>query len=141
MLHESQRLDGLAQPHVVGEARAQAPPPQEAEPRVSSHLVRTQDPVEVFRRSDVLECVPSVQLGEQIGDPSRGGDAVEGDRSRCLSGSQSHLHDLAHGGLAGVLFLPEVEGRLDLLGAHLHPLAAHVDQGGLESRQCLKLLV
>ncbi len=49
-LDEGERLHGLAETHVVGQAGAQARTAQEAEPGVAAHLVRTQRAVKPCRR-------------------------------------------------------------------------------------------
>src|SRR5713101_2894949 len=65
-------------------------------------------------------------------NPQRRGNTREGNRARRLSHAQGHLHDLTHGGLVCGLPLPEIKRRLDFLGVHLHPLAAHLDERLLE---------
>ena len=48
-LNEGQGLNGLAQAHIIGQAGAQPPFPQEGEPRITPDLVGPQGPLEFSR--------------------------------------------------------------------------------------------
>ena len=134
-------LDGLAQAHVVGQASAQSPLPQESQPGIAAHLVRPQPAHKAPGRRQFLQPLPGPQLLQEVIQPARGFDAVQRQPSDLLGSAQSHPQRLAQGHLALLsLLLPESDGGLDLLGLEQHPLAAYPHQGHLERRQPLEFL-
>ena len=68
-----------------------------------------------------------------------GPDAVEAETLRRVPGSERHLDDVSDGRIFSSLLPPEIDRRLNLLGAHLNPLTADPDQGGLHPRKRLQL--
>src|SRR5215204_344394 len=139
-LDEGEGLRGLAEPHIVGEARAQPPPPEEAEPRVAAHLVGAERSREAFGYRHLRVALALFQLREQVANPALRFDAGEGYASRYgRTPAQSHLHEVAHARAARRALLPEVERRLNLLGVEFDPLAAHADERGFEPREHLQL--
>ena len=138
-LGQRQGLNRLAQAHVVGQARPQAPLPQERKPRIAADLVGPKCAAEALRRRKLLERRLPIQLLQQLSDPAGGLDAVEVEPLRRVLGLERHLDDVSHGRFLGALLLPEIDRRLNLRGVHLHPLTADPDQRGLHSRKRLQL--
>ena len=138
-LGQRQGLNRLALAHVVGQARPQAPLPQERKPRIAADLVGPKCAAEALRRRKLLERRLPIQLLQQLSDPAGGLDAVEVEPLRRVLGLERHLDDVSHGRFLGALLLPEIDRRLNLRGVHLHPLTADPDQRGLHSRKRLQL--
>src|SRR5262249_20326670 len=87
-LNQRQGLDGLAQPHIVGEASAEAPAAKEAEPGVTACLVGSQGPLEACRWFEQLEGVAPLEPFEEASEPTTGLDALECQAARWAGRSQ-----------------------------------------------------
>ncbi len=135
-------LDRLAQAHIVGQAGAQPPLAQKMEPRVATHLVGPQLALERLRRHQLLHLVASPQLIQQTVQPARSLDALQWKPCDLLVSTQGQAQRIVqrHLGLLA-LFLPEGDGRLDLVRLEQHPLAAYLDQGHFKRGQPLEFLV
>jgi len=127
-LKEGQRLHRLAQPHVVGQAGAQAPLTQKRQPGIAARLIGPQRAHEGGRWRQLRERGASFQLAEEIRDPAFRLDAADFEIARPALRAQGHAHKLAQRRFAAGLLLPEIEGGLYLFGADLHPLAAYTHQ-------------
>ena len=127
-----QRLDRLAQSHVVGQAGAETPPAEKIEPRVAQLLVGAEFAVEFLRRVQQLDFALLLEGLQQIVEPAGGG---EGDvvGFRLLVGAQPDADDFPQGGLVAVA--PEVGGGANFVGVDFDPLAAEADQRHLQVGQ------
>ena len=138
-LDEGERLDRLAEPHVVGQASPEAPAAEEAEPGEPSQLIGPEDASKTLGRGERLEPRSPFELGEQVGEPAGRLHAREVEGAGRFRGPERHLHGLPRRDRRLPLRLPEREGGLDLLGVDLDPLAAHLHQRRLEPGQRLQL--
>src|SRR5258706_247893 len=67
-----EELDGLAEPHVVRQARAEPASREEAEPADAAYLVRAERAVEALRRLRRRDLLPRVLRIEELSDPALG---------------------------------------------------------------------
>ena len=101
--HQQQRqhLDGLAEAHVVGEARAESEPGEQMQPLHAGLLIGPQRAVERSPGIDARETVGPAQLGQRLREPRPGdglapvGVALDGARVPGNSGARQQAHRLA----------------------------------------------
>src|SRR4051794_32374217 len=98
MLDERERLDGLAEAHVIRQACAQSPPPQELQPRIAATLVRAQGGAQGRWLWQFFEGLSALELVQQIGHPTRRRDAADLDARRWTCDTQRHADHFASGG-------------------------------------------
>ena len=137
LLDRGQGLDRFAQPHVVGQAGAQPPAPQEGQPGIAPLLVGAQRSAEPIRSFQLLELGPSGELPQQVLQPAAGRHAVHVQPTRRLPGAHRQPDDVFQRDLA--LPVPEIQRRPDLAGVELHPLAAQLHQRRFQLGQRLQL--
>src|SRR6266540_4159865 len=132
---EGEDLDGLPEPHVVGEAAAEAEPREEPEPADAVALVRAERRPERLARIRLgLEprATRAAQLGERLREPRPGLDARPlpvrlGLRLPvCELGARDEPHRLDEReplARAPLRLLPAPEHLVELLPVHLDPAA------------------
>jgi hypothetical protein len=81
----------------------------------------------------------AVEPGEEVADGAGRFHALEREPPRHLQRADRHADDVAEARRVLALLLPELERGRDLLGAHLHPLAADADERALEPREGAQL--
>ena len=137
LLHGGQGLDGLAQAHVVGQTRPQPPAPQERQPGITPHLVRTQRSAEPIRSFQFLELGPSRELLQQFLHPPAGRHTFQLETARRLVGAHRQPDHVPERALTPPV--PEIHRRPDLAGVELHPLAPQPHQRRFQLGQRLQL--
>src|SRR5262249_47436176 len=128
-----------AEAHVVGEAGAELPAAQELEPGEALLLIGPQRSLETGRCRERLDRVLFREPLEYRAEPAPGAHALEVDAGRGVGGAERHAHDLARRHLAAAAVLVELERRVDLLDARLHPVSAHALERLLEPREVLQV--
>ena len=136
LLDGGQGLDRFAQAHVVGQAGAQPPAPQERQPGIAPLLVGTQRSAEPFGSFQFLELGPSGELPQQVVNPAAGRHTVHVQPARRLPGAHRQPDDVLQCDLA--LPVPEIQRLPDLVGVELHPLAAQSHQRRFQLGQRLQ---
>ena len=135
---QAEGLDGLAETHVVGQARAEAPGPEERQPRVAALLVRPQGRLQAGRRRQVSKAPVALEPLENLPDPARGFDALDGQRTPRGRRAEGDAEDVAHR-CRRRLRSPQLQGGVDLLGRHVDPLPAQANERLLHLRERLQL--
>ncbi len=135
MLDHGQRLDRFAEAHVVGEASAESPTPQELHPGITAPLVRAERALQAFGLRQFLERRGAFELRQQIGHPAGSGYAIEIEPGRCCFAAKRHADHVARCRRLRRFLLQEIERGLDFSRVHLYPLSAQANQSGLEVGQ------
>ena len=120
--HRRQHLNGLAQPHVVGQARSEAEALQVCQPGEAAHLVAAQLAGEPGGLVEQLQRAGAAQYGEHAADGAFA-DHFEGVGTSLGAQQVGHRHGLRTGIGRPVLFQARY-----LVAAQLHPLPAQPDQ-------------
>ena len=136
-LQGGQGLDGLAQAHVVGQAGAQPPVPQESQPRVAQLLVGPKLAGEAPGGVHLLDPALLLKAFQELTEPvlGRQGDVVV---LGPLVRAQPDLQNFPQAELLPVT--PEIGGSPDVVGIDLHPPAPEPHQRGLHLGQFLQFL-
>ena len=141
VLQQRQHRGRLAQPHVVGQAGAEAQALQHLEPGHPALLVGAELAGEPFGRGPDVE--RALQLApHQCPQLTFGRDAEDGDAGLLGADARRHLEHLAdgHGALRpGLGLVQEAHQAIHLGRPELHPLPAHVDQWRLQLGQAEEL--
>ena len=132
------RLDGLPEPHVVGEDRADPEVAEEPQPAVPALLEREERLGHRRRRAERL-VVPLVATVEQCGEGIVELDVAELETRVLELDARDGSHEVDDGPLAAAL--EEQKCLLDLGAPQCVPAPAHADQRLLRRRQLDQLLL
>ncbi len=138
MTLQREQLDGLAEPHVVGQAGAEPERGQERQPRHAPLLVRPQRRLQARGSGQRFQRALRGAV-EQVAQP-----AVRphgGDRQRGLDVAAAHGQHVGRGRRVRATAAQEVQAAGQCVGVHRHPLAAHPHQRRLRRHQRGDLLL
>ena len=134
----------FAQPHVIGQAAAEADAAQENQPGQPTRLVRTQRADEAARRRQRLQLIVTVEPLEQVLQPAIQGHVRNGQAIHCtlcaVAQRQAHGLQEAQLSLRAALF-PETDRRFHLLRPKFNPLSANLHQRAFQRGQTRKLFL
>ena len=138
-LQQGDQLDGLAEAHVVGQARAHAEALEEREPAHACALVGAQGALESLGLLEHGDLLHGAVRPEDLRDPALGVEAHHRQRAvgRIAVGKAQGLHQRD---LTARVLLQELDAALQVLGADLHPLSVDAHQRHALLGQCLECL-
>ena len=131
--HRRQHLNGLPQPHVVGQTCAETEALQVRQPGEAAHLVAAQPAGESGRLVEHFQRAGAAQRGEHAADLAFA-DHFEGVGTSLGAQQVGHRH-----GLRTRLGRPVLFQARHLVAAQLHPLPAQPDQTFLRRNDALPL--